>query len=901
MTVDLQPQRVDTGGGGFVGGSLEVGRDYIGRDQNLYQYFLGKPSLADKLTQPYVVDRPFKVTEHLLFTGREEDIERVLGQMVDPDKRTIILFGPADVGKTSLVTAGILPQLSRLPQTTAVITLRTFGQASVELQRQLHGSAVGMGLEIPEKTSVPELVAALTRNPDQRLLLILDQFERFFQPGVSDVERDTLRTTLDNAMTTAGPHWLKILIAVRDDVQSELDRQWGDLLPDMRQTPIYVQPLTRDQAKRAIQHPLQELGVQPVFDERLLDDRLLDDLDALSFEQPGRILPADLQAVCSKLWHTAKMKGKYNINTTLYYEITDGKGAEQIVDLHFDGLLARIGAGRRDLARDIVAALLDRGAQAWLTPEQLAAGDAAPNEIQVTLDEMHTAGIVNWHATGGRQAYTLASDSIARAADRALGRKAQKRRQARWELEHAWRDWLADDSLTGQHQLNLIQREWSDDPPPPEKGLFLLASAVTRQAQVDHWLKQLDTDAARDLIRTLEEQQVGRSGAAEPSAPSTPHSQASRILALAEDDEDLPYRPESAEIGAVTWSAAAHKKKADCRETSALALLVGYSPDAPAQSSLEETTRHKPDALERVESAVKKGRLGRRRMAELRGILADASPPLAARMRKKPLLDRIEVWGWRFRRRVLRDLPYIGSVALGGAIGAGCGLGLIRAAMAPLVQQRPGYAFYAAFAVASLFGLTVSLGLLLVNAIRLRPAKHESDATNRRPLLPDVAAGALAFFVMQGLHLLLFGSSGWAAAAWAAMLALPAGAGVSTAIHNLPIAGRRISAWRWMLRLAAAAGALALVQALYEFTLDPEYGPGLVFAWPGSYYERTLRDTLIHWKLNQVLTVPNWFRYTAVIDAGLMGIALALGVAVGLNVANRWFEKWESLANRAGE
>ncbi|MCL7453424.1 MAG: ATP-binding protein [Anaerolineae bacterium] len=883
MAADLQRQRIDSDGGAIIGGNLQVGRDFIGRDQNLYYIFQGMPGLAARPSRPYVADRAFQVTEHLLFTGREEEIERALSQMEDPGKRAIVIYGPADAGKTSLLTAGILPRLDRFPQTTEVYPLRAFGQGSSDLHRLLLGSASRSGLDLPAETPVPELASAITKASGWRLLVILDQFERFFQPDVSAQERDALRNDLCGAIEAAGPRLFQIVIAIRDDMQSDLDRQWGDLLPGLRQSPIYVQPLSLDQARQAIQHPLQELALQPVFDEAFLEGQLLADLDYLSFDQPGSILPADLQVVCSQLWQTAKDRKRSTIDTALYWQLTDGKGAEQVMDLRFDGLLARIKAERRDLARQITTAMLDRGPQAWLVPEQMSSQGSNADEIQATLEEMSTAEMVIWHVSGGQLAYALASASIARAADRALGREAQKRRQARWELEYAWRDWVSDDSLAGRYQLNLIRRDYVDGPPPPERGLLLLASAVARQAPVDHWLAQLDTGAAQMLIRALEEGEAHAGQGTTAYAQSTAYNQASRLLAIA-DDEDLPAQPPSAGLGPLAWAAAGHRRKAACRETAALALLAAYG----------------PDALERVEAAVRSGRLGRRRLAELRGILADASSGVAAKLRERPPRDRLEAWWWRFRRRLIRDLPYVASLTLGGAVGAGLGLGLLRALLAPLVQEKSGYWFYAASATGFLFGLAVSLGLLLVDPIRLQPRERGPESTRSRPLLPGVVLGALCFAAMHVLHLLLFGARGLAAAALISALALPAGAGLSLAVYDQPFAGQRLGAGRWLLRLAAAAAALALVQAVFSFALDPGYGTGLVFAWTGYFYQSGLNDTLVRWGLQGILAMPHWFDYAAVIDGGLTGVALSAGLAVGLNVAGRWFAKWEALADQAG-
>ena len=111
---------INTNGGAVVEGGLRVGRDFIGRDQlnQYYQYvtvvYTSQPGSGTELAakrMPYVGDRPFKVDEQSLFTGREEDINRVLELMADPQRRAVVISGPAGIGKTSLLSAGVVPRL----------------------------------------------------------------------------------------------------------------------------------------------------------------------------------------------------------------------------------------------------------------------------------------------------------------------------------------------------------------------------------------------------------------------------------------------------------------------------------------------------------------------------------------------------------------------------------------------------------------------------------------------------------------------------------------------------------------------------------------------------------------------------------------------------------------------
>ena len=174
-----------------------------------------------------------------------------------------------------------------------------------------------MHLDLPEETPVPDLIASITRATSQRLVLILDQFERFFEPDVSGPERDALRRDLSGAIARVEPSLFRIIIAIRDDVQSVLDRQWDDLLPGLDQSTVYLRPLSRMQAKDAIKQPIKTLLTQPVFSDTFLDSYLLPDLERLSSGGPDCFLPADLQIVCSHLFQTARSKDREIIERLL--------------------------------------------------------------------------------------------------------------------------------------------------------------------------------------------------------------------------------------------------------------------------------------------------------------------------------------------------------------------------------------------------------------------------------------------------------------------------------------------------------------------------------------------------------------------------------------------------------
>jgi hypothetical protein len=120
------------------------------------------------------------------------------------------------------------------------------------------------------------------------------------------------------------------------------------------------------------------------------------------------------------------------------------------------------------------------------------------------------------------------------------------------------------------------------------------------------------------------------------------------------------------------------------------------------------------------------------------------------------------------------------------------------------------------------------------------------------------------------------------------------------------MAGWRIGAGRWLLRLVVVAMAFALVQVVFvviDVMLGPEahLGTALMFGWSGYTYRSGLYDILRNWGLESVLSTDNWFHYPAIVDAALVGIALALGLTTGLIIAGNRHRNWRALVRLSGK
>jgi hypothetical protein len=893
--------RITSGGGSVVLGDvrLEDG-SFIGRDQinryytryvtQVYHITGGAVRTGATVPDPFVGPRPFRAADSALFTGRDSERARLGKHLADPDHQTIVVYGPPDVGKTSFLNVAALPELAHAADQGKGITsipLRDYRHAAPVLRALLHGRAVRLNARVTPDASAPDLVRALDRVSSPPLVLILDQFERFFLPDVTEPERDALETDLCAMLDAVPSDRLRVLIAIRDDCQAALDRRWGDLLPGLRESPVHLAPLRVPlQAEPAVMHPVRVLGVQPAFEEGFVEDQFLGDLDRLFDPRPGAVLPADLQLVCRDLYAEARAMGEQTIGSRVYRAVSRGRGAEGMVDQHFSRVWARIAGGQRETAQVVVQAMLARGWQVWSTPEQLRVEGGKPDDVSGALDELSRVGLLVWHVAGAKtRAYAFASYTTYRALERRLGRPAQKALQAREELKYAWQDWHSEERLAGPYQLNVLGQVYavppSTQPDVPETGfarpreqLLLLRSAVATAQPVAPWLPGVATPAARTVLRELEALSPDQvSGDAPDSVQSTAVWELGRLLGL--DAADLPNSSVKALHGAVSWAAVAHPDGVS-RETAALALMQA----------------HPLDVLSRLRSACDEiaETVQRRRMAELHGILADAghTPPDPADWGGGG--DRIRTWIWRFRRRFSRDWPAFWRLAVGGGVGAGLALATVRGVLALLLRTRQaGRYFYSSFPIGFLLSGALVLGVCVLNALWLRPFKLNDSP--QRPWLAT-GLGAVGFASMYVALLALFSPWTLLEAFLIPPMALLAGVGFAANVVALGFAPVRRR--KYAVFLIGATLALALAQAVFvgsEIRLGSSHlGATFMFGWDGAFYKSLVPEALYRWKLPIPAGIadvgtPLWAHIATVVDAAVVGGVWAYGLVRGVRVA----------------
>jgi WD40 repeat protein/energy-coupling factor transporter ATP-binding protein EcfA2 len=239
---------------------------------------------------PYRGLRVFREDDAQFFFGRDREVQRLLEKL--KSSRFVAVLGPSGSGKSSLVRAGLVPELHAgvlsAVEEWHVLVLRPGGTPLTALAAQLatlrHGQAMQATLgALAEDSSTLHLsveLALADRPPGGRVLLVVDQLEEVFTLCRDESEREQLFSTLMHAATTPGGRTV-VIVTLRADFYARC-AAYPEFAQMMAADQMLVGPMDRDALRQAIQEPARRVGLE--F-EQGLSDTILDDVVA----EPGAL------------------------------------------------------------------------------------------------------------------------------------------------------------------------------------------------------------------------------------------------------------------------------------------------------------------------------------------------------------------------------------------------------------------------------------------------------------------------------------------------------------------------------------------------------------------------------------------------------------------------------------
>ncbi len=382
-------------------------------------------------TNPFVGPRPFEPGEPLY--GRDREI-RKLDNLLGAE-RVVLLYSPSGAGKSSLVQAGLMPQLKGSFDVWGPTRVNQEPPAGVDGNRYALSTMAGLEEEVPAKRRrPPEVLAGQTlhdylqgrprrRSAPPGILLIFDQFEEVLtvDPLAVEAKReffDQLGELLRNPQVWA-------LFVLREDYLAPLD-PYAQKVPTHFKNRFRIDLLGLHGAREAMVNPARRGGREFPAAEQLVHDlatMMVQRADGSFVRQTGRhVEPVQLQVVCRRLWD-AMPEDDLSIDPE---DLAQSGDVTQALGGYYADSVARIAAG--DAAHE-------RTVREWFDYQLITAG-----------------GIRGQVLKGAEESEGLANETIARILDTHLVR-AETRGGAIWyELAHdrliepvrtnnaAWRD-----------------------------------------------------------------------------------------------------------------------------------------------------------------------------------------------------------------------------------------------------------------------------------------------------------------------------------------------------------------------------------------------------------------------------------------------------------------------------
>jgi WD40 repeat protein len=266
---------------------------------------------------------PFKGLE--AFTQNDTNFfygrKRITGDYLDRleeknNKRLIPIVGASGSGKSSLVLAGILPNL--LADEWEVQVIQPAGGCPLQ----------NLPVQIPT---------------DKKFLLVIDQFEQVFTQCHDEADKTAFKHLL--SMTLQPDNRLYVLLTLRLDFLDRFTKFAQDAHPEIGEylrRIEFLPSLNADELHQAITEPLAQVGMS-------IENSLVNELSAESLDEKGS-LPL-LQYTLEKLWLEAKQTGNDRLTWDLYRQLggQQGEGLRGILNQKADAFYNSLNAEQQHL------------------------------------------------------------------------------------------------------------------------------------------------------------------------------------------------------------------------------------------------------------------------------------------------------------------------------------------------------------------------------------------------------------------------------------------------------------------------------------------------------------------------------------------------------------------------
>ena len=378
------------------------------------------------------VDPQERARERITASGRRRDLNSLIQRLSRNDHKLIVIHGQSGVGKSSLIWAGLVPELQQNPigdRTALPVTLRYYNNWARDLANHLVKALKGSGIrEMPtpldirlesteqvieqlKDSTTNKIIEFLKKNADRNLLtvLIFDQFEEFFFACTNLVER---RPFYEFLKTCLNIPYVKVVISIREDYLHyllECDRLAGlDVINNNildKNIRYYLGDFPPERAKSVI---LELTERSQFYLEPALIDALVRDLAG----ELGEIRPIELQVVGAQLQTE-------NITRLEQYQQLGANPKEKLVQRSLEEVIIDCGAENERAARLVLYLLTNENSTRPLkTRDELEADleilgfESETEQLDLVLEILVGSGLVFLVPDSPANRYQLVHDYL---------------------------------------------------------------------------------------------------------------------------------------------------------------------------------------------------------------------------------------------------------------------------------------------------------------------------------------------------------------------------------------------------------------------------------------------------------------------------------------------------------
>jgi WD40 repeat protein len=349
---------------------------------------------------PYKGLVPFQEADARYFFGRDEERELIVANLLAA--RLTVLFGPSGVGKSSVINAGVVPDLRAGTLANAgpgehldVLVFRAWqGDTLLGIRSALQELRDSAGAPAVSTTApLDELLEGWVRQTGRELFVLFDQFEEHFLYA-GDRSESPFDQQFPAAVTRPDVR-VSFLVSIREESVAKLDRYKGRV-PNLFENYLRIEHLSIGGARQAILKPIaafnREDGHPRVEIEPSLVDAVLSQVQTGqvllgaagrglapgSSGPSGRIEAPYLQLVMTRLWREELGRDRFVLRRETLEALG---GAERIVRQHLDEVMGTFSSADQALAARLFHHLVTpSGTKIAHNAKDLAAYSASPVE-----------------------------------------------------------------------------------------------------------------------------------------------------------------------------------------------------------------------------------------------------------------------------------------------------------------------------------------------------------------------------------------------------------------------------------------------------------------------------------------------------------------------------------------